>query len=79
MKIKVFALSYASFDSDNGLFVDTLGVSDNYESVAKALKDNVSQDIKDGDPKENWKIEERKAKYCDVLANEYKEYSIKEL
>ena len=39
MKIKVFTLSYASFDSDNGLFVDTLGVSDNYESVAKALKE----------------------------------------
>ena len=79
INIKVFALSYASVDSDGNLYVDTIGVYDSVESAEKALKDNVTEDIECGYPKENWKIEERKAEYENVFANERKQYFIKEL
>ena len=79
INIKVFALSYASVDSDSNLCVDTIGVYDSVESAEKALKDCVAEDIECGDPKENWKIEERKAEYVDFFSNERKQYLIKEL
>ena len=37
INIKVFALSYASVDSDSNLCVDTIGVYDSVESAEKAL------------------------------------------
>ena len=79
INIKVFALSYASVDSDSNLYVNTIGVYDSVESAEKALKDCVAEDIECGDKKENWKIVERKAEYENVFANERKEYLIKEL
>ena len=79
INIKVFALSYASVDSDSNLYVNTIGVYDSVESAEKALKDNVAEDIECGYPKENWKIEERKAEYVDFFSNERKQYLIKEL
>ena len=51
INIKVFALSYASVDSDSNLCVDTIGVYDSVESAEKALKDNVTEDIECGYPK----------------------------
>ena len=79
INIKVFALSYASVDSDGNLYVDTIGVYDSVESAEKALKDCVAEDIECGDYKKNWKVVERKAEYENVFANERKQYFIKEL
>ena len=79
INIKVFALSYASVDSDSNLCVDTIGVYDSVESAEKALKDCVAEDIECGDQKENWKIVERKAEYVDFFSNEHKQYLIREL
>ena len=79
INIKVFALSYASVDSDSNLYLNTLGVYDSVESAEKALKDCVAEDIECGDQKENWKIVERKAEYVDFFSNEKKQYLIREL
>ena len=79
INIKVFALSYASVDSDGNLYVDTIGVYDSFESAKKALNDCVAEDIECGDSKKKWKEVERKAEYENVFANERKEYLIKEL
>ena len=79
INIKVFALSYASVDSDGNLYVDTIGVYDSVESAKKALNDCVAEDIECGDSKKNWKVLDRKAEYENVFANERKEYLIKEL
>ena len=80
INIKVFALSYASVDSDGNLYVDTIGVYDSFESAKKALNDCVAEDIECGDSKKNWKVVEGKAEYENVFANEQrKEYLIKEL
>lgn len=79
INIKVFALSYASVDSDGNLYVDTIGVYDSFESAKKALNDSVAEDIECGDPKEYWKVGERKAEYVDFFSNAQKQYFIKEL
>ena len=79
INIKVFALSYASVDSDSNLYLNTIGVYDSVESAEKALKDNVTEDIECGYPKENWKIVERKAEYVDFFSNEHKQYFIKDI
>ena len=79
INIKVFALSYASVDSDSNLYLNTIGVYDSLESAEKALKDCVAEDIECGDPTENWKIEERKAEYVDFFSNEHKQYFIKDI
>ncbi len=79
INIKVFALSYASVDSDGNLYVDTIGVYDSFESAKKALNDCVAEDIECGCSKKDWKVVERKAEYENVFANERKEYLIKEL
>ena len=75
----VWALSYASIDSDDELYVDTIGTFDTYESAEKAMKDNISQDIKDGDDEDKWEINGNEAKYVNDFSNEYKEYKIKAL
>lgn len=79
INIKVFALSYASVDSDGNLYVDTIGVYDSFESAKKALNDCVAEDIECGDSKKNWKVVERKAEYVDFFSNAQKQYFIKEL
>ena len=57
MKIKIWALSYASIDSDDELYTATIGLYDSKDDAFKAMKDNVSYDIKDGDIEDNWKKE----------------------
>ena len=41
INIKIWALSYASIDSDDELYVDTIGTFDTYESAEKAMEDNI--------------------------------------
>lgn len=53
MKIKIWALSYASIDSDDELYTATIGLYDSKDDAFKAMKDNVSYDIKDGDIEDN--------------------------
>ena len=79
INITIYALLYSSIDSDDELYVDTIGTFDTYESAEKAMKDNISQDIKDGDDKDKWKIDGNKAKYVNDFSNEYKAYKIKAL
>ena len=79
INIKVFALSYASVDSDSNLYLNTIGGYDCVERAEKALEDCVAEDIECGDQKENWKIVERKAEYVDFFSNEHKQYLIREL
>ena len=79
INITIYALLYSSIDSDDELYVDTIGTFDTYESAEKAMKDNISQDIKDGDDKDKWKIDGNKAKYVNDFSNEYKAYKINAL
>lgn len=79
INITIYALLYASIDSDDELYVDTIGSFDTYESAEKAMKDNISQDIEYGDDKDKWKIDGNKAKYVNDFSNEYKAYKIKAL
>lgn len=79
ININIWALLYASIDSDDELYVDTIGTFDTYESAEKAMKDNISQDIKYGDDKDKWSIDGNKAKYVNDFSNEYKAYKIKSL
>ena len=79
INITIYALLYSSIDSDDELYVDIIGTFDTYESAEKAMKDNISQDIKDGDDKDKWKIDGNKAKYVNDFSNEYKAYKIKAL
>lgn len=79
INITIYALLYASIDSDDELYVDTIGTFDTYESAEKAMKDNISQDIEYGDDKDKWKIDGNKAKYVNDFSNEYKAYKIKAL
>lgn len=79
ININIWALLYASIDSDDELYVDTIGTFDTYESAEKAMKDNISQDIKYGDDKDKWKIDGNKAKYVNDFSNEYKAYKINAL
>ena len=79
ININIWALLYSSIDSDDELYVDTIGTFDTYESAEKAMKDNISQDIKYGDDKDKWKIDGNKAKYVNDFSNEYKAYKIKAL
>lgn len=79
ININIWALLYSSIDSDDELYVDTIGTFDTYESAEKAMKDNISQDIKYGDDKDKWSIDGNKAKYVNDFSNEYKAYKIKAL
>lgn len=79
ININIWALLYASIDSDDELYVDTIGTFDTYESAEKAMKDNISQDIEYGDDKDKWKIDGNKAKYVNDFSNEYKAYKINAL
>ena len=76
MKIKIWALSYASIDSDDELYAATIGLYDNKDDAFKAMKDNVSYDIKDGDIEDNWKINGRTSDYVYDFSITRKSYRI---
>ena len=79
MKIKIWALSYASIYSDDELYTETIGLYDSKDDAFKAMKDYVSFDIKDGDIEDNWKINDMTADYVDDFSMTRKSYRINSL
>ena len=79
IKIQLWALSYASIDSDDELYTATIGLYESSDDAFKAMKDNVSSDIKDGDIEDKWKINEKTADYVDDFSNTRKSYRINSL
>lgn len=79
IKIQLWALSYASIDSDDELYTATIGLYDSKDDAFKAMKDNVSSDIKDGDIEDKWKINDKTADYVDDFSNTRKSYRINSL
>ena len=79
IKIQLWALSYASIDSDDELYTATIGLYESSDDAFKAMKDNVSSDIKDGDIEDKWKINDKTADYVDDLSNTRKSYRINSL
>lgn len=76
IKIQLWALSYASIDSDDNLYTETIGLYESNDDAFKAMKDNVSSDIKDGDIEDNWKINDKTAEYVDDFSITRKSYRI---
>ena len=76
IKIQLWALSYASIDSDDELYTATIGLYESSDDAFKAMKDNVSSDIKDGDIEDKWKINDKTADYVDDFSNTRKSYRI---
>ena len=79
IKIQLWALSYASIDSDDELYTATIGLYESSDDAFKAMKDNVSSDIKDGDIEDKWKINDKTADYIDDFSNTRKSYRINSL
>ena len=79
IKIQLWALSYASIDSDDKLYTATIGLYESSDDAFKAMKDNVSSDIKDGDIEDKWKINDKTADYIDDFSNTRKSYRINSL
>ena len=79
IKIQLWALSYASIDSDDELYTATIGLYESSDDAFKAMKDNVSSDIKDGDIEDKWKINDKAADYVDDFSNTRKSYRINSL
>lgn len=79
IKIQLWALSYASIDSDDELYTATIGLYDSKDDAFKAMKDNVSTDIKDGDIEDKWKINDKTADYVDDFSMTRKSYRINSL
>ena len=79
MKIKIWALSYASIDSDDELYTATIGLYESKDDAFKEMMDNVSFDIKDGDVEDNWKINDETADYVDDFWITRKSYRIDSL
>lgn len=79
IKIQLWALSYASIDSDDELYTATIGLYESRDDAFKAMKDNVSSDIKDGDIEDKWKINDKTADYIDDFSNTRKSYRINSL
>lgn len=79
IKIQLWALSYASIDSDDELYVATIGLYKSKDEAVNAMKDNVSSDIKDGDIEDKWKINDKTADYVDDFSNTRKSYRINSL
>ena len=79
IKIQLWALSYASIDSDDELYTATIGLYESSDDAFKAMKDNVSSDIKDGDIEDKWKINDKTANYVDDFSNTRKSYRINSL
>ena len=76
MKIKIWALSYASIDSDDELYTATIGLYDSKDDAFKAMKDNISSDIKDGDFEDNWYIHDETADYVEAFSMTRKSYEL---
>ena len=76
IKIQLWALSYASIDSDDELYVTTIGLYKSKDEAVNAMKDNVSSDIEDGDIEDKWKINDKTANYVDDFSNTRKSYRI---
>ena len=79
IKIQLWALSYASIDSADELYTATIGLYESSDDAFKAMKDNVSSDIKDGDIEDKWKINDKTADYVDDFSNTRKSYRINSL
>ena len=79
IKIQLWALSYASIDSDDELYTATIGLYESSDDAFKAMKDNVSSDIKDGDIEDKWKINDKTADYVDDFSMTRKSYRINSL
>ena len=79
IKIQLWALSYASIDSDDELYTATIGLYESSDDAFKAMKDNVSSDIKDGDIEDKWKINDKTADYVDDFSITRKSYRINSL
>ena len=79
IKIQLWALSYASIDSDDELYTATIGLYESSDDAFKAMKYNVSSDIKDGDIEDKWKINDKTADYVDDFSNTRKSYRINSL
>ena len=79
IKIQLWALSYASIDSDDELYVETIGLYKSKDEAVNAMKDNVSSDIEDGDIEDNWKINDKTANYVDDFSMTRKSYRINSL
>ena len=79
IKIQLWALSYASIDGDDELYTETIGLYESSDDAFKAMKDNVSSDIKDGDIEDKWKINDKAADYVDDFSNTRKSYRINSL
>ena len=79
MKIKIWALSYASIDSDDELYTATIGLYNSKDDAFKAMKDNISSDIKDGDFEDNWYIHDETADYVEAFSMTRKSYRINSL
>lgn len=77
--MKLFALSYASFDcSDYVIYSDTLGIYQTEENAIKAMREYITQDIKEGDYEDDWSVDTLSAFYSDGSGDVYKCYDIKE-
>ena len=79
IKIQLWALSYASIDSDDNLYTETIGLYESKDDAFKEMKDNVSSDIEDGDIEDNWKINDKTADYVDDFSMTRKSYRINSL
>jgi hypothetical protein len=79
IKIQLWALSYASIDFDDELYTETIGLYESKDDAFKAMKDNISSDIKDGDIEDNWKINGNTADYVDDFSMTRKSYRINSL
>lgn len=60
---KVYVLSYGSCDTDEELYVETLGVFSTFEDAKKTMERNINEDIADGygDKFGHWKRDENSA------------------
>ena len=79
IKIQLWALSYASIDSDDELYTATIGLYKSKDEAVNAMKDNVSSDIEDGDIEDKWKINDKTANYVDDFSMTRKSYRINSL
>lgn len=77
--MKLFALSYASFDCcDYVIYSDTLGIYQTEEDAIKAMREYITRDIKEGDDEDDWNVDTLSAFYSDGNGDVYKCYDIKE-
>lgn len=77
--MKLFALSYASFDCcDYVIYSDTLGIYQTEEDAIKAMQEYITRDIKEGDYEDDWSVDTLSAFYSDGNGDVYKCYDIKE-